>query len=95
MLGLYENNNRMKDFIMYNYVRYAKSKIFGKQFSGLEDLFQKSIKDLTNDELFIGTLSFSNYSLNFEKIRNNADIYDYNLDPDIIQSILDSININK
>lgn len=92
---LYENNNRMKDFIMYNYVRYAKSKIFGKQFSGLEDLFQKSIKDLTNDELFIGTLSFSNYSLNFEKIRNNADIYDYNLDPDIIQSILDSININK
>ena len=85
---LYANSNRMKDFLMYNYLRYAKSVLLEETNIGLEKVFNKDISYLNEDELFIGTLSFSNYSLNKDKILKNAEIYNYSISEENIDSIL-------
>ncbi|MEG1301552.1 MAG: hypothetical protein RSC93_12690, partial [Erysipelotrichaceae bacterium] len=91
----YNNSNRMKDYILYIYLLSAKSHINDTDYKGLEELFQKEIINLTDNELFIGTLSFSKYNLEFESIRENAGIYKYQISDASIKYILQKIKNNR
>lgn len=87
----YANCSRMKDYLLYVYLHKAKVAIKGKTYIGLKKLFCKEIGELSDEELFIGTLAFSKYSLTKEDIRYYAEHYHYNISDELISDIYDSI----
>ena len=87
----YNNSHRMKDYLLYVYLHKARVEIKGKKCIGLHKLFKKRVDELDDNELFIGTLSFSKYNLSLDDILKYRLIYNLNLNIEDIKKVYNEI----
>ena len=93
--NLYANASYMKEYLLYIYLLTAKIVIHEHTYNGVKDLYNKELKDITIDELFIGVISMSKYNLDAEKIYAQAQIYKYDISKEKIKEILNTIIANE
>lgn len=90
----YENSYRMKDYLLYVYLHKAKVKYNKIPYTGLKSLYGKPIEQLSNNELFVGTLMFSKYNLKISDIEEYSIIYDNPIEYDECDEIVNSFRKN-
>lgn len=90
--NLYVNLDKMKLYIMYIYLHYARVELNGKKCIGLKELYEKPIEHLTDKEIFIGVLAFSDYHLNVETIIYKSKLYNFDLSEEECTNILNGIH---
>lgn len=91
-INFYHNSSNFKVYLIYVYLNIAKVSYHNRTCTGLKELYDKDVSDLNYDELFIGTLMFSNYYLCKEDIICACNYYNFYIEEHKIDLIMQKIN---